>query len=349
MNKKILFLLLVLILAFTACGPSGGSSDTGVINIYNWGDYIDEDLLTKFEEETGIKVVYDTFSSNEDMYIKVKQGIDSFDILVPSDYMIERLIEEDLLNEIDLSQIPNFENINENLKDPEFDPGNKYSVPYFWGTGGIIYNTAHISEEIDSWTDLFDEKYSGKIVMYNSSRDSIAVALKALGYSMNSTNLEELEEAKNLLINQKPHVLAYQADEGRDTIVSGDGDIGFMYSGDALMMIELNPDLKYVLPKEGANIWFDAMVIPESAQNIEAAHKFINFMCDPENAAVNAEYSVGYSSPIDEAIKLLPEEIRNSDVAYPDDSLLVDCEVYKNSREILPVYDRIWTEVTAAN
>lgn len=344
MNKKLLILLFTLVLVLSACSPQSGTKD-GILNVYNWGDYIDEDLLRKFEDETGIKVVYDTFSSNEDMYIKVKQGIDAYDILVPSDYMIERLIEEDLLNEIDLSKIPNFEYVNEKLKNPEFDPENKYSVPYFWGTGGIIYNTAHISDDIDSWTDLFNEKYSGKIVMYNSSRDSIAVALKALGYSMNSTDLDELEEAKNLLISQKPYVLAYQADEGRDTLVSGDGDIGFMYSGDALMMIEQNPDLKYVLPKEGANIWFDAMVIPKSSENIDAAHRFIDFMCEPENAAKNAEYSVGFSSPIDEAIELLPDEIKNSDVAYPDESLLTNGEIYKNSKEILPVYDRIWTEV----
>jgi spermidine/putrescine transport system substrate-binding protein len=347
MNKKILVLIFALTLIFSSCSPQSGAEE-GVLNVYNWGDYIDESLLSKFEEETGIKVIYDTFSSNEDMYIKVKQGIDSYDILVPSDYMIERLIEEELLNEIDLAQIPNFDYVNDNLKNPAFDPENKYSVPYFWGTGGIIYNAAKITDKIDSWTDLFNEKYTGKIVMYNSSRDSIAVALKALGYSMNSTDLDELEEAKALLISQKPYVLAYQADEGRDTLVSGDGDIGFMYSGDALMMIEQNPDLKYVLPKEGANIWFDAMVIPKSAQNIEAAHKFINFMCEPENAAINAEYSVGFSSPIDEAIELLPDEIKNSEVAYPDDSLLANGEIYKNSKEIIPVYDRIWTEVTAA-
>ena len=156
MNKKILVLLFVLVLMLSACGSQSGGQE-GVLNVYNWGDYIDESLLTKFEEETGIKVVYDTFSSNEDMYIKVKQGIDSYDILVPSDYMIERLIEEGLLNEIDLDQVPNFEYVNDNLKNPAFDPENKYSVPYFWGTGGIIYNTTKITDEIDSWMDLFDE------------------------------------------------------------------------------------------------------------------------------------------------------------------------------------------------
>ena len=241
------------------------------------------------------------------------------------------------------------EKVNENLKNPEFDPENKYSVPYFWGTGGIIYNSKEITDDINSWSDLFDEKYSGEILMYNSSRDSIAVALKSLGYSMNSTDLNELEEAKDLLIAQKPHVLAYQADEGRDTIVSGDANIGFMYSGDALMMIEQNPDLKYVLPEEGPNIWFDAMVIPSSSENSEGAHKFINFMLEPENAAINTEYSLGFSSPVDEAIELLPDEIKNSEVAYPDNSLLENGEVYKNSTEILSEYDRIWTEITTSN
>lgn len=347
MNKKIIGLIFVYLLVFTGCASSSSSGE--VLNVYNWGDYIDESLLTKFEEETGIKVVYDTFSSNEDMYIKVKQGIDAYDILVPSDYMIERLIDEDLIQEIDLSKIPNFEKVNNNLKNPDFDPENKYSIPYFWGTGGIIYNSSFIKDEITSWKDLFNEKYSGQIIMYNSSRDSIAIALKALGYSMNSTDLKELEEAKDLLIKQKPHVFAYQADEGRDTLVSGDAAIGFMYSGDALNMISQNPDLKYVLPKEGANIWFDAMVIPKSSQNLEAAHKFIDFMCRPENAAVNAEYSVGFSSPIDDAIELLPDEIKNSEVAYPDNDLLKNGEIYKNDASILAEYDRIWTEVTTSN
>lgn len=346
MIKRLLIMAFALSVFLTGCS-TGGSEE--VINVYNWGDYIDESLLDKFEEETGIRVVYDTFSSNEDMYIKVKQGIDAYDIIVPSDYMIERMIEEGMLSEIDLSLIPNFEKVNENLKNPEFDPENKYSVPYFWGTGGIIYNSKEITDDINSWSDLFDEKYSGEILMYNSSRDSIAVALKSLGYSMNSTDLNELEEAKDLLIAQKPHVLAYQADEGRDTIVSGDANIGFMYSGDALMMIEQNPDLKYVLPEEGPNIWFDAMVIPSSSENSEGAHKFINFMLEPENAAINAEYSVGFSSPVDEAIELLPDEIKNSEVAYPDNSLLENGEVYKNSTEILSEYDRIWTEVTTSN
>lgn len=346
MIKRLLIMAFVLSVFLTGCS-TGGSEE--VINVYNWGDYIDESLLDKFEEETGIRVVYDTFSSNEDMYIKVKQGIDAYDIIVPSDYMIERMIEEGMLSEIDLSLIPNFEKVNENLKNPEFDPENKYSVPYFWGTGGIIYNSKEITDDINSWSDLFDEKYSGEILMYNSSRDSIAVALKSLGYSMNSTDLNELEEAKDLLIAQKPHVLAYQADEGRDTIVSGDANIGFMYSGDALMMIEQNPDLKYVLPEEGPNIWFDAMVIPSSSENSEGAHKFINFMLEPENAAINAEYSVGFSSPVDEAIELLPDEIKNSEVAYPDNSLLENGEVYKNSTEILSEYDRIWTEITTSN
>lgn len=346
MIKRFLIMAFVLSVFLTGCS-TGGSEE--VINVYNWGDYIDESLLDKFEEETGIRVVYDTFSSNEDMYIKVKQGIDAYDIIVPSDYMIERMIEEGMLSEIDLSLIPNFEKVNENLKNPEFDPENKYSVPYFWGTGGIIYNSKEITDDINSWSDLFDEKYSGEILMYNSSRDSIAVALKSLGYSMNSTDLNELEEAKDLLIAQKPHVLAYQADEGRDTIVSGDANIGFMYSGDALMMIEQNLDLKYVLPEEGPNIWFDAMVIPSSSENSEGAYKFINFMLEPENAAINAEYSVGFSSPVDEAIELLPDEIKNSEVAYPDNSLLENGEVYKNSTEILSEYDRIWTEVTTSN
>ncbi|NLY21460.1 MAG: spermidine/putrescine ABC transporter substrate-binding protein [Tissierellia bacterium] len=345
--KKLLLVLLGVVGVFALVGC--GSKDSGEkIYVYNWGEYIDESLLDEFTKETGIKVIYDTFPSNEDMYVKIKQSSDNIDVTVPSDYMIERMIEEDMIQKIDFSKIPNFEGVNEGLKNPDFDPTGEFSIPYFWGTTGIIYNAKNITDTIDSWADLWDEEYSGKIVMYNSQRDSIAIALKMLGYSMNSKDSQELEEAKQALIAQKPLVLAYQADEGRDTIVAEEGDIGVMYSGDALFMIQENPNLKYVYPKEGSNLWFDSMVIPNSAQNVEGAHKFIDFMLRPENAAKNAEFTVGYATPVDAARELLPEELKNSEVAYPTQETIDKSEVYRNPKDLISLYDEIWTAVQTA-
>lgn len=343
--KKYIALIMAFVGAFALVGCSGNKNPDEILYVYNWGEYIDESLLNEFEEESGIKVVYSTFPSNEEMYMKLKSSTDTIDVTVPSDYMIERMIEEDMVNEIDFSKLPHFEGVIEDLKNPDFDPENAYSVPYFWGTTGIIYNTEKITNVVDSWADLWNPDYDGKIMMYDSQRDSIAIALKMLGYSMNTTDEAELLEAKEALKEQKPLVLAYQADEGRDTIVSEEADIGVMYSGDALFMIQENPKLAYVYPKEGTNLWYDSMVIPKSAKNIEGAHKFIDFMLRPENAAKNAEFTVGYATPVVEARELLPDELKNSEVAYPSEEVLKGAEVYKNPKELIKLYDDIWTEV----
>lgn len=261
--------------------------------------------------------------------------------------MVERLIKEGLVQKIDFTKIPNFAGIENTIKNPSFDPTNEYSVPYFWGTLGIVYNDSMIKDKIDSWDDLWNEKYKNQIIMYNSQRDSIAIALKKLGYSMNSTNMDELQEAKNELIKQKRLVYAYLTDDGRDVLVQGDAAIGVMYSGDALLMMNENKDLKYVIPKEGSNIWYDSFVIPTSSKNKEGAEKFINFMSRPDIAALNAEYCVGYTSPVIKAKDLLPEEIKNSYVAYPDIRELPRLEAYRDLDKLVSTYDRIWTEVIA--
>ncbi|WP_138158839.1 ABC transporter substrate-binding protein [Peptoniphilus catoniae] len=350
MKKKFNFVLILLILLISLAACSKGDSSKETINVYNAGEYIDMSVIKDFEKEFNAKVVYDTFASNEDMYLKVTQGNDTYDVLVPSDYMIERLIKEDFLQKLNFENIPNFEKVEDALKNPEFDPSNEYSVPYFSGTLGIIYNKSIIDDKIDSWTDLWQEKYKDQIIMYNSQRDSIALTLKMLGYSMNSTNPKELEEAKQALIKQKHLVYAYLTDDGKDTIVQGDAAIGVQYSGDAALMINDNPDLEYVIPKEGSNVWIDSFVIPKNAENKELAEKFINFMCRPEIAKRNAEYLVGYTSPIKDVKNLLPEEMKNSEVAYPDYSKLPELETYKNlDKEVLALYDKVWTEVSASS
>lgn len=341
--KKKLFLILVIGAALIFAGCGGEKQET--LNVFNWGEYIDEDLISKFEEETGIKVNYETFSTNEDMYVKVKSGGSSYDVLIPSDYMIEKMAKEDLLQELDYSKIPNITNISPMFQDLIFDPDNKYSVPYFWGTVGILYNTEQVDDVVDSWDILWNEKYANKILMMDSQRDSLAVALKKLGYSMNTRNETELEEAKQELIEQKPLVLAYIVDEIRDKMLSGEGAVAVAWSGDAMDVILSGENFEYVVPKEGSNFWIDAMVVPANAKNPDAAHKFINFMTDPENAAANSEY-IGYSTPNEAALELLPEEMINSDVAYPSQEVIDNCEIFRDPGEFISVYNRIWTEVT---
>ncbi len=345
MKKRIILLFvvsLVLTSILSGCGESKPS-----INVYNWGEYINTDVLDIFEEETGIRVVYDTFATNEDLYVKMKQGGSSYDVVFPSDYMIERMIREDLLLEMDLENIPMFEKIDDKFLDIDYDPNNIYSVPYMWGTVGIIYNTKMVDRELTAWADLWDEAFSKEIIMLNSQRDTLAVALKKLGYSMNTRNIKELEEARDELIAQKPLVLAYLGDEVKDVMIGGEAAIAVVWSGDAQAMIEENPDLKYVIPAEGTNLWVDAMVIPKNAENVEGAEKFINFMTRPDIAAMNADY-IGYSSPIPEAISLLPEEVQNSKVAYPSEEELGETEIFMDPKDIIGEYDRIWTEITSA-
>ena len=347
MKKIILALSVLMLLTLTACGKKDQAKEE--IYVYNWGEYIDPSILKDFQKETGIKVNYDTYASNEDLYIKMTQSQDKYDVIVPSDYMIERLIKEGLIQEINFENIPNFSGVEDILKNPSFDPENKYSVPYFWGTVGIVYNKSEVKDKVDSWDILWNEKYKDQIIMNNSQRDTLGLALKRLGYSLNSTNEKELEEAKKSLIEQKPLVYAYLDDDGRDVVVQGDANLSVMYSGDALLMMAQNEDLDYVVPKEGSNIWYDSMVIPKNAQNVSGAEKFINYMLKPEVQAKNAEYCVGYTSPVKGVKDLLPDEIKNSKVAYPDIDLLPPLESFRDLGDFIKVYDRIWTEINASN
>lgn len=347
MKKIILALSVLMLLTLSACGKKDQAKEE--IYVYNWGEYIDPSILKDFQKETGIKVNYDTYASNEDLYIKMTQSQDKYDVIVPSDYMIERLIKEDLIQEINFDNIPNFSGVEDILKNPSFDPENKYSVPYFWGTVGIVYNKSEVKDKVDSWNILWNEKYKDQIIMYNSQRDTLGLALKRLGYSLNSTNEKELEEAKKSLIEQKPLVYAYLDDDGRDVVVQGDANLSVMYSGDALLMMAQNEDLDYVVPKEGSNIWYDSMVIPKNAQNVSGAEKFINYMLKKEVQAKNAEYCVGYTSPVKGVKDLLPDEIKNSKVAYPDIDLLPPLESFRDLGDFIKVYDRIWTEINASN
>ncbi len=342
--KKItaITLILLMIVGLTACGSDGTESKH--LYVYNWGEYIDTALLETFKERTGIEVIYEEFATNEDMYVKLKNGGTQYDLIFPSDYMIEKLINEDMLEEIDMTKIKNYKYIGEQYKNLAYDPDNKYSIPYFWGTAGILYNKTLVSEPVDSWGILFDKKYSGQIFMLDSQRDSLMIALKLLGYSMNTTNEKELEEAKNLLLGQKDIVLSYVVDNGNQIMVQGGAALMPTWNGAAAAMIKDNADLAYALPKEGTNIWYDGICIPKNAEHYEEALAFIDFLLEPEINAANTEY-VAYSTPNLEALKLLDPAIQNDEVSYPDITKLENSEVFLDLGDFIKVYNKVWNQI----
>lgn len=328
----------------------GGAAlqDGGQVIVYNWGEYLDPDVIEMFEEETGIEVIYDEYETNETMYPKIESGAARYDVVCPSDYMIQKMIENDLLAEINFDNVPNAVNIDENYfeQSREFDPENKYSIPYCVGTVGILYNKTMVDEPVDSWDILWNEKYADNILMQDSVRDAFMVALKKLGYSMNSTDENELEQAKDALIEQKPLTQAYVVDQVRDKMIGNEAAIGVIYSGEAIYTQRENPDLEYVIPKEGTNVWIDSWCILKDAPNKENAEKFINFLCRPDIALMNFEY-ITYSTPNTEARKLIEDEdIRNSEIAFPDLSKYNNLETFQYLGEKADrIYNAFWKEV----
>ena len=342
----------LLVLAVTAGGIyysfQGQKRSKQKVIVYNWGEYLDPEVITMFEEETGIDVIYEEFETNEIMYPKVQSGAIAYDVVCPSDYMIQKMLDNGLLAEINFDNVPNLKNIGQRYMDKsrEFDPENKYSVPYCWGTVGILYNKTMVDEPIDSWSILWDDKYRDNILMQDSVRDAFGVTLKYLGYSLNSTDLDELTEAMNLLIVQKPLVQAYVIDQVRDKMIGNEAAIGVIYSGEAIYTQNENPDLEYVIPKEGSNIWIDSWVIPKNAEHKENAEAFINFLCRPDIALMNFDY-ITYSTPNTAARELIEDEdIRNSKIAFPDDSELEHCETFHYlGDEADAVYMDLWNKV----
>lgn len=350
--KKKFITALAMTAAFSFSLLAGcGQSDSGVngeVIVYNWGEYIDPETIAMFEEETGIKVVYDEFETNEIMYPKVEAGATAYDVICPSDYMIQKMIHNDLLAEINFDNIPNIKNIGRQYfeQSKEFDPENKYSVPYCFGTVGILYNKTMVTEPIDSWSVLWDEAYADNILMQDSVRDAFMVALKRNGASMNTLDQTELETAKNALIEQKPLIQAYVIDQVRDKMIGGEAAIGVIYSGEAIYTKRENEDLEYVIPREGTNVWIDSWVIPKNAPNKENAEAFINFMCREDIALLNFEY-ITYSTPNDAARELIEDDdIKNSEIAFPDLSQYDHLETFQYlGAEGEALYNSLWKEV----
>ncbi len=335
--------MLVSVLSFAGC--SDNTEDTVTLNVYNWGEYIDLDTLEMFTEQTGIEVNYTTYASNEEMYAKIVSGAASYDIVVPSEYMIAKMIEEGLLAEIHTENLENYSLIGDEYKGLSYDPEEKYSVPYTWGTVVIVYNTKYVDEEDvkdQSINLLWNEKYAGKILMFDNPRDAFALSLIKLGYSLNSTNPDEWQEAAEELRNQKDILQAYVMDQIFDKMISEEAYIAPYYAGDAIVMMEENEDLAAYVPVEGANMFFDSMCILKTSEHKEEAEKFIDFMCSTEIAVMNAE-EVWYAIPQLEAYELLEPEQKDDPMVYPPQEVLDRCEVFVNlPQDIMQLQSKLW-------
>lgn len=330
------FILAVSVFAALTLPAAAEEADQTTLYVYNWGEYISNgddgslDVVAEFERRNpDIDVVYTTFDTNESMYAKIASGSASYDVIIPSDYMIGRMIEEDMLAKLNFDNIPNYRYIDETFKNLEYDPNNEYSAPYTWGTVGIIYNTTMVDKPVDSWDILWDPDYAGQILMFDNPRDAFGIALKKLGYSQNTTDPAQLDEATELLKAQRPVVQAYVMDQIFAKMSSGEAAIAPYYAGDFFTMHADNPDLAFCTPKEGTNLFFDAMVVPKTSQNQEAAERFINFMLEPDIALANIEF-IGYSTPMTVVREMLDEEVRESPISYPSEELLSRCDVFTN-------------------
>lgn len=320
-------LLLSSVLLMTAA-PLPARADNGSINVYNWGQYISDgtdgyiDVNEEFTKATGIKVNYMTFDSNESMYTKLKTGGNTYDVIVPSDYMIAKLIEEDMLAEINFDNVPNYKYIDEAYKNQDYDPENRYSIPYTWGTTGVIYNDKYVDEEdIGSWDLLWNKKYADKILMFDNPRDAFGIAESLIGIDVNSEYPSELKVAAQKLLEQKPLVQAYVMDQIYDKMQREEAWIAPYYAGDYIMMVEENEHLKFYHPREKFNLFIDAFCIPKNAQNKEGAEAYINFLCDPQISGENMDYLV-YATPESEAKQYMDEELTSSEIAYPSEEEL---------------------------
>ena len=375
--KKTICLLLIIVTAFALAVPmatAGTAGESGyfyetdleyytslkgqdiVLTVYNWGEYISDgsgdsaDVNKLFEELTGIKINYITFASNEQMYAKLKsEGTSLYDIIIPSDYMIARMIREGMIEKLNFDNIPNYSLIDPMYKNLEHDINNEYSVPYMWGLIGIIYNTTMVEDEVDSWDILWDEQYKGSILMFENPRDAFGISLARLGYSVNTENLDELRQAAEELMIQKSLVQAYVMDEIFNKMEGGEAAVAPYYSGDAITMMAENPDLAFVFPKEKTNIFVDGFVVPIGGKNKAASEMYINFMCEPVISAANAEY-IGYSTPIPRAFDLLDIDEDSKVIAYPSEGVIANSEVFRElGAEANLLMDQLWTDIRSHN
>ena len=360
--RKILLvvcLLLALSMAagmLTGCGSTGEEessvdmSEAGggnTITVLNYGEYIDTSVLKDFEEETGIKVLYEEATTPEEMYSKYTASTIPYDLICSSDYMIEQLIAEGEAVELDYSKMQYVDNIGDLYWELSrtYDPENKYSIPYFWGTVGILYNKSMIHEKITSWDSLFNGEYAGEIIMQNSIRDAYMCALKYQGHSLNTTNRKELKQAQDLLLKQKLDVEAYFVDEVREEMVAGNAALAVCYSGEAYLAHEYENDLEYVLPEEGSNVWIDSWIMMKKGKNHEGAQKFLDYLCRADVAVKNFE-EIYYTTPNTAAYNSLDKDVREDPLIFPDEDVVKKCEVYKAlDSKTMALYSQMWKEL----
>lgn len=316
-----------------------------VVYVYNWSEYMPDSVIQDFTKETGIKVKYSTYDSNEAMYAKIKTaGSSSYDIIVPSTYFVNKMSREGLLSKIDKSKLPNYKNLDEKLLSKPFDPNNDYSIPYLWGSTGISYNASLVKAPVDSWKDLWQTEYKNSVLLNDDMREVFGIALKVLGYSANSTEPKEIEAAYTKLKELMPNVKMFYSESQKQVYLNEEVKLGMNFNGEGFMANEENEDIKYIYPEEGALVWIDSLVIPKGAKNIDNAHAFINYLLNPKIAKAISE-DIGYASPNAEAIKLLDEKTRNNRIVYPTSEDLKNSEFQSDVGEVLPVYEKYWEKL----
>ena len=345
-------LLFVPLLSGFLSVPAVAANSDVTINVYNWGQYISDgtdgyiDVNAAFTEATGIEVNYMTFDTNEGLYTKLKTGGSAYDVIIPSDYMAARLIDEGLVQKLDYSNIPNASYVDESYRNLAFDPNNEYSVPYTWGTVGVIYNTKYVDEkDVGGWDLLWNSKYAGKILMFDNNRDAFAIAEASLGYSLNTTDESELRACADLLASQKPVVQQYVMDQIYDKMIGEEAWIAPYYAGDYLWMLDENEDLAFYFPEEGFNFFVDCLMIPTSSEHKAEAEAYINFLLDPAVCGENLDY-LGYSAPETAAKAYMDPEMVENEIAYPDPEILARSEAFLYlPQETNQLMDSLWLEV----
>jgi spermidine/putrescine transport system substrate-binding protein len=324
-------------------GVAPGTGDN-VLNVYNWSTYIAPEMIPAFEEKYGVKVNYDIFADNDELLAKIQPGNPGYDIIVPSDYMVAIMIQLELLEKLDKSQLTNFKNIDPLFINPQFDANNDHCVPYQWGTTGLGYNIKETGKEIDSYEVMFNGEFTGKISWLSDSRSTMAIALIYLGYDPNTTNPDEINEAAELLKSTKKDIAAFAPDTGQDLLNQGEVDIAYEYSGDIFQLMAENPDIRYVIPKEGSTIWTDNLCIPVGAPHPDLAHKFIDFILDAQIGADLSNYTA-YGTPNAASLPLIDEELRNNPAIYPPDDVKARLHFLYSLGEADALYDEAWTDI----
>jgi spermidine/putrescine-binding protein len=350
MKKYMIFaLFVVLAVLLAACG--GAKAGEKVVNLYAWSEYIPQALLDGFENKTGIKVNYDTYSSNEELLAKLQAGASGYDVIIPSDYTVSIMVNQGFLEPLDMAKIPNFTNIGKAFQNQEYDPGNKYTVPYQWGTSCLVVDTGKVTQPITKWVDLWDPAFAGKIVLLDDEREVLGMALVVLGYDKNSTDDAQLEQAKQKFLELAPNVKLYDSDSPKTALLSGEVWLGMTWNGEAALAHQENPDIAYIIPEEGCTVWYDNLAIPKGAPHLDAAHSLINYILDPEaSLLITAEFP--YSNPNVAALELMKTQDPEAYAAYmdypatnPSAEDMKRLHFIKDVGQATTTWDRIWTEV----